>query len=58
MSDDLAKRPMPQSIMIGLAKAAQLAEAVTGKGELDVLRYGNVLKPRQLVGVRGAGTGL
>ena len=47
---------MPQSIMIGLAKAAQWAEAVTGKGELDVLRYGSVLKARQLVGVRGAGT--
>ena len=56
VSDDLSKRPIPQSIMIGLAKAAQLAEAVTGKGELDVLRYGNVLKPRKLVGVRGAGT--
>ena len=41
--------------MIGLAKAAQSAEAVTGKGELDVLRYGSVLKARQLVGVRGAG---
>ena len=24
------------------------------KGELDVLRYGSVLKPRKLVGVRGA----
>jgi hypothetical protein len=56
VSDDLSKRPIPQSIMIGLAKAAQLAEAVTGKGELDVLRYGSVLKPRRLVGVRGAGT--
>jgi hypothetical protein len=42
--------------MIGLAKAAQWAEAVTGRGELDVLRYGGVLKARQLVGVRGAGT--
>jgi hypothetical protein len=56
VSDDLSKRPIPQSIMIGLAKAAQLAEAVTGQGELDVLRYGSVLKPRRLVGVRGAGT--
>ena len=56
VSDDLSKRPLPQSIMIGMAKAAQWAEAVTAKGELDVLRYGNVLKPRRLVGVRGAGT--
>jgi hypothetical protein len=56
VSDDLSKRPLPQSIMIGLAKAAQWAEAVTARGELDVLRYGGVLKARQLVGVRGAGT--
>ena len=41
--------------MIGLAKAAQWAEAVTGKGELDVVRYGRILKARGLVGVRGAG---
>ena len=32
------------------------AEAVSGNGELDVLRYGAILKARQLVGVRGAGT--
>ena len=56
VSDDLSKRSLPQSIMIGLAKAAQWAEAVTARGELDVLRYGSVLKPRKLVGVRGAGT--
>jgi len=55
VSDDLSKRSLPQSIMIGLAKAAQWAEAVSAKGELDVLRYGSVLKPRKLVGVRGAG---
>ena len=56
VNDDLSKRSLPQSIMIGLAKASQWAEAVTAKGELDVLRYGGVLKPRKLVGVRGAGT--
>ncbi len=55
VSDDLSKRPLSQSIMIGLAKASQWAEAVSAKGELDVLRYGTVLKPRKLVGVRGAG---
>jgi hypothetical protein len=56
VSHDLAKRPLVQGIMIGLAKAARWAEAVTGKGELNVLRYGRILKARQLVGVRGAGT--
>ena len=28
---------------------------ISGSGTLDVLRYGRVLKARQLVGVRGAG---
>jgi hypothetical protein len=54
--DDLSKRSIPQAIMIGLASAAKWAEAVTGKGELNVLRYGRILQARQLVGVRGAGT--
>ena len=52
---DLAKRPIPQAIMMGLAAAAQNAEAVSCDGSLDVTRYGGVLKARQLVGVRGAG---
>ncbi|QGZ42912.1 hypothetical protein GO485_03610 [Pseudoduganella flava] len=55
VADNLAKYPLAQSIMCGLAKAAKWAEAVTGKGELNVLRYGRILKARQLVGVRGAG---
>lgn len=55
VGNSLSKLPLPQAIMIGLAKAAKWAEAVTGEGELNVLRYGRVLKARQLVGVRGAG---
>jgi hypothetical protein len=54
--DDLAKRSVAQSIMIGLATAAQWADAVTAEGSLDVTRYGGILKARELVGVRGAGT--
>src|SRR5215469_11400981 len=53
--DDLCKRPIPQAIMMGLARAAQNAEAVSCEGSLDVTRYRNVLQARQLVGVRGAG---
>ncbi len=53
--DDLAKLPIPQAIMMGLAAAAQNAEAVSCEGSLDVTRYRGVLKARQLVGVRGAG---
>ena len=41
--------------LLGLAKAAK-PDLITGSGQLDVLRYGQPLKARQLVGVRGAGT--
>jgi len=55
LGDDLSKKPIPQAVMQGLARAAQNAEAVSCDGSLDVTRYGGVLKARQLVGVRGAG---
>ena len=55
VSSNLSKLSVPQAIMIGLAKASQWADAVTGNGSLDVLRYGGILKARQLVGVRGVG---
>jgi hypothetical protein len=32
-----------------------MADAVSGSGSLDVLRYGHILKAGKLVGVRGAG---
>jgi hypothetical protein len=38
-----------------LARAATSADAISGSGSLDVTRYGYVLRPRELVGVRGAG---
>jgi hypothetical protein len=53
--DDLAKMPFPQALMVGLAAAAQAAEAVTCEGSLDVARYRGILKARGLVGVRGVG---
>jgi len=43
--------------MRGIARAAETGDVVTGQGKLDVLRYGQILSPRQLVGVRGAGLG-
>jgi hypothetical protein len=55
VADDLSKRSLAQGVMVGLAKAAKWAEAVSGEGSLDVLRYGRLLKARSLVGVRGAG---
>jgi hypothetical protein len=45
-----------QAILIGLAKAAKKADAVSATGSLDTLIYGGVLQARGLVGVRGAGT--
>jgi hypothetical protein len=39
----------------GLAAVSESADAVTATGQLDVARYGRVLSPRGLVGVRGAG---
>jgi hypothetical protein len=44
-----------QAVLHGLAYASQHADAVSGTGSLNVLRYGRVLKARQLVGVRGVG---
>lgn len=52
---DSAKLPPAQALMLGLARASQTADVVTGDGTLSVLRYGNILQARQLVGVRGAG---
>ena len=50
-----AKMSPVRAAAVGLATAARSSDAVTGSGNLDVLRYGRVLKARQLVGVRGAG---
>jgi hypothetical protein len=50
-----AKLSPVRAALVGMAKAAKSADAVTGSGTLDVMRYGTILKPRQLVGVRGAG---
>jgi hypothetical protein len=53
--EGVSKHSIPTALMIGMAKAARTADAVKGEGSLDVLRYGRVLQPRRLVGVRGAG---
>ncbi|MFB6571591.1 hypothetical protein [Streptomyces noursei] len=38
-----------------LGRAATSADAISGSGSLDVTRHGYLLRPRELVGVRGAG---
>ena len=55
MLKDTAKMNPMQAISRGLNEARKSQDAVTGRGTLDVLRYGRILKPRKLVGVRGAG---
>ena len=52
---DTAKLNPMQAISRGLAAAAASQDAVSATGSLDVVRYGRLLKARQLVGVRGAG---
>jgi hypothetical protein len=52
---DTAKLSPAQALMRGIAHAVQNGDSVFADGKLDVLRYGRVLKSRQLVGVRGAG---
>lgn len=52
---DTAKLSPMAAILKGMAEASRSADAVSGSGTIDVVRYGRVLKSRQLVGVRGAG---
>jgi hypothetical protein len=52
---DTAKLNPMQAISRGLAEAKKSQDSVTATGELNVLRYGTLLKARGLVGVRGAG---
>ena len=53
--ENAAKLSPVRAALLGMAKAAQSADVVSGSGSLDVLRYGRLLKSRELVGVRGAG---
>lgn len=55
MMKETAKMNPTQAISAGLAEAKKSQDAVTASGSLDVMRYGRILRPRKLVGVRGAG---
>lgn len=54
-SREQSKLSIVGAIGTALARTAASADAITASGTLNVLRYGAVLKARQLVGVRGAG---
>jgi hypothetical protein len=47
----------PEAANAILASLMNNPDQITGQGTLDVLRYGNVLRSRMLVGVRGASLG-
>ncbi|CAG9244901.1 hypothetical protein [Paraburkholderia unamae] len=53
--EDTAKLPIGQALMRGMARAVETADIITGQGSLDVQRYGQILRARSLVGMRGAG---
>jgi len=52
---DAMQLSVPQAVNYALALSLGATDAVTGNGSLDVLRYGQPLRSRMLVGVRGAG---
>lgn len=52
---DTANRNPVQAAMAALASTTNAPDSVTGGGEIDTIRYGNVLRARKLVGIRGAG---
>ena len=54
-SRDVSKRNPVEAIALALARTAASSDAVSASGSLNVLRYGRVLRSRQLVGVRGGG---
>jgi hypothetical protein len=52
-----AKRTASRAANEILGMTLKASDAISGSGSLDVLRYGRVLRSRQLVGVRGTGIG-
>ncbi|HEY3163386.1 MAG TPA: hypothetical protein VGJ71_03455 [Candidatus Limnocylindrales bacterium] len=44
-----------QAALSSASAATEAAEAVSGQGQLETVRYGSVLRARRLVGVRGSG---
>jgi hypothetical protein len=52
---DTAKLTAADALMAAISRSSQTSDIVSGDGTLDVLRYGQPLKARGLVGVRGAG---
>lgn len=54
-SDEMANLPPDEAAKRAFGLMLDNADAITGNGSLDVMRYGHILRARMLVGVRGAG---
>jgi len=54
-SDDLANLSPDQALKRAFGLLREGADAVSASGSLNVMRYGQILRARMLVGVRGAG---
>jgi hypothetical protein len=52
---DASKKKPDEAAQSILSFLMNNSAAISGNGSLDVMRYGRVLQPRMLVGVRGAG---
>ena len=52
---DTAKLNPAVALMKGFARVTETCDTVVGDGTIDVMRYGQPLRARSLVGVRGAG---
>ena len=50
-----ARRSLVEAVTLALARAAQGSNVVSASGSLDVARYGQLLRARKPVAVRGAG---
>ncbi|MEH2002850.1 MAG: hypothetical protein V7L00_29670 [Nostoc sp.] len=52
---DIANKSIAEATLLTLGALISSSEAITANGELNVLRYGHILKARKTVAVRGAG---
>jgi hypothetical protein len=52
---DTANKNVGEAASAAISAVTNAPDAVTGEGKVETVRYGNILRARKLVGVRGAG---
>jgi hypothetical protein len=55
LTRDTANRNPGQAAIAALSASSNAPDPISGTGEIDTIRYGNVLRARKLVGIGGAG---